>query len=249
MSEFESEVVSVDTGEPVDAPATPKEEVVEEAPETPEVLPEESTETDAPADTVEDATDDGMVTLPDGRKLPPKEAEKEYRNLYSEFTRKSQRLSNYEKASEPINNQAKPDQEQEQWVPETWEEVLERSKQEIRADFQREQQEELASQKETEDSIVSQLDEIKTTNPNVNENQLFSHAIKYGFRDLKAANSNMNDMQKSIKKATDMTAQNIQKRNADPISGGSEGGNISDGDVYDPSVRNMSAVDYLNSLN
>ena len=240
--DYEVEVVSADTGTPVDT------QVAEPQPEVAEVeTPVVETETTKEPEVETPKADDNLVELPDGRKLPPKEAEAEYRNLYSEFTRKSQVLAKYEKGDSKITNNNEPTKEE--WIPETWQEVLEKSKQEVRADLEREHQAETEARKETETFVSTQLDELKKDNPTLNENQLFNHALKYNFRDLKVAYSNMKDMQSSIQKATELTARNIQKRNADPISGSPQGGAIIDGDVYDPSARNISLVDYLRSMN
>lgn len=240
MSDYEAEVVSVDTGTPVETKvAEPQPEVKEEAPEA---KAEEATpEPEKP----EVKAEENLVELPDGRKLPPKEAEKEYRNLYSEFTRKSQKLATYEKTDSKItNNEPK---EKEEWIPQTWEEVLERSKQALRQDLENEKRTEAETRQKNEEYVVGQLAELKKENPNLNETALFNHALKYNFTDLKLAHSNWKDMQSSIKKATEMTAANLTKRNAEQINGGSQGGAISDGDVYDPSARNTSLVDYLRS--
>lgn len=242
--DYEAEVVSVDTGKPVETVAEPQPEVKVE--ETPKV---ETTEPTKPEEIAPKATDDNLVELPDGRKLPPKEAEVEYRNLYSEFTRKSQKLATYEKDPSKINNNEPTKDNKDEWIPQTWEEVLEKSKQALREDLEREKQAEATQRTQIENKVVSELAELKKDNPTLNETQLFNHALKYGFQDLKVAYSNMKDMQESIKKATETTVQNIQKRNAEPISGGGQGGTILDGDVYDPSVRNMSLTDYLRSLN
>jgi len=237
MPDYEVEVVSADTVESVDATAEPQPEEVETEVETEETT--EPTKEETP-------TEENLVELPDGRKLAPKEAEAEYRNLYSEFTRKSQVLAKYEKDSSKItNNETK---ETEEWIPKTWEEVLERSKQALREDFENEKKAEAETRQKNEEYVVGQLAELKKENPNLNETQLFNHALKYEFRDLKAAHSNWKDMQSSIKKATELTAKNLQKRNADPINGGSQGGDVFDGDVYDPSARNLSLVDYLRSI-
>ena len=242
MADYEAEVVSVDTGTPVETPAAEPQLEVEE---TVEASTEETVEpTKEPT-----KAEENLVELPDGRKLPPKEAEAEYRNLYSEFTRKSQKLATYEKGNDSkINNDNKPADNQEEWIPQTWQEVLEKSKQALREDMDRERQAETQARTQIEDRVVSELADLKKENPTLNETQLFNHALKYNFNDLKVAYSNMKDMQASIKKATETTAQNIQKRNAEPISGGSQGGAVYDGDVYDPSVKNMSMVDYLRSL-
>lgn len=248
MPDYEAEVVSVDTGKPVETPAEVKAE--------PQPVAEVETEVEADAETEETTepakepakAEENLVELPDGRKLPPKEAEIEYRNLYSEFTRKSQKLATYEKGPESkITNDNKP-AETKEWVPQTWEEVLERSKQALREDLEREKTLEQEQRQQNETAVLTQLEEIKKENPTLNETQLFNHALKYNFRDLKLAYSNMKDMQASIKKATETTAQNIQKRNAEPISGGPQGGSTFDGDTYDPGARNMSMVDYLRSI-
>ena len=242
MADYEVEVVSVDTGTPVETPEVvpqPEVEVEEEVVETPEVETTKEPE----------KVDDNLVELPDGRKLPPKEAEKEYRNLYSEFTRKSQKLATYEKGNDSnITNNNQPAKDNEEWIPQTWEEVIEKSTQKLREDLEREKQAELQQRTQVENQVISQLEDLKKENPTLNETQLFNHALKYNFSDLKIAHANMKDMQASIRKATETTAQNIQKRNAEPISGGPQGGNIPDGDVYDPQVRNMSMVDYLRSI-
>lgn len=239
--DYEAEVVSVDTGKPVETPEVEPQPEVEEAVET---------ETEETVETTEKPTEtkveENLVELPDGRKLPPKEAAVEYRNLYSDYTRKSQKLATYEKGNEStITNQPT---EKSEWIPQTWEEVLEKSKQALREDMERERQAEVEARTQTESLVTSQLEELKKENPTLNETQLFNHALKYNFRDLKVAYSNMKDMQSSIKKATEATVQNITKRNADPISGGTQSGNTFDGDVYDPSARNMSMVDYLRSI-
>lgn len=250
--DYEAEVVDVDTGKSVETPteeAETKPEVVEE--ESEEVDDEESEDTEeeeAPTEEPVKAEEDNLVELPDGRKLPPKEAEKEYRNLYSEFTRKSQKLATYEKGDSKIKSNNETEKEKEEWIPQTWEEVLEKSKQALKEDFAKEKQVEQEYRQQNEKMVLGQLEEIKKENPTLNESLLFNHALKYNFTDLKLAYSNFKDMQSSIKKATETTAKNIQKRNAEPISGGQQGGEVSDGDVYDPSIRNMSATDYLRSL-
>jgi hypothetical protein len=242
--DYEAEVISVDTGKPVDAPVEKSEPQTEVKEEVAEVVTEETT----PEPKEEKApTEDNLVELPDGRKLPPKEAEVEYRNLYSEFTRRSQELATYKKAPDSKITNNEPTEKSE-WIPQTWEEVLEKSAQAYEEKQERIKQAELQARQQNEEYVSNQLSELKKENPNLNETQLFNHALKYNFRDLKVAYSNMKDMNSMIKKATETTAQNLQKRSAEPISGGTQGGASFDGDVYDPSARNMSMVDYLRSL-
>lgn len=238
MPDYEAEVVEVDTGLPADTTvAEPQPKVETPVEETPVEPTEEPTK-----------AEENLVELPDGRKLPPKEAEAEYRNLYSEFTRKSQRLSEYEKkGNSEITNNNQPTEKSE-WIPQTWEEVLEKATQVAEEKAERKAQAEAEFRQKNEEMVVGQLSELKKENPNLNESQLFNHAIKYNFTDLKIAHANMKDMQSSIQKATKMTVDNLNKRNAEPISGGSQGGAVYDGDVYDPSARNTSLVDLLRSM-
>jgi len=240
--DYEAEVVNADTGETVEAKETDTQSKVEETVETPVEKTVETTKEE------ETPTEDNLVELPDGRKLPPKEAEVEYRNLYSEFTRKSQVLAKYEKGDNSKINNTNETKEKEDWIPQTWEEVLERSKQALRADLENEKKTETETRQKNEEYVVGQLAELKKENPTLNETALFNHALKYNFTDLKLAHSNWKDMQSSIKKATEMTAANLNKRNAEQVNGGSQGGAITDGDVYDPSARSMSLVDYLHSI-
>jgi len=101
----------------------------------------------------------------------------------------------------------------------------------------------IESEMAIENEVVAQLNEVKAIDPNVNENALFLHANKYGFRDLKLAHQNMSDMSNVVKKTQTMTAQNIAKRN-DPV-------NITPGGTSnqrpDPSQFSNS-VEYLRSL-
>lgn len=244
MPDYEAEVVEVDTGNPVEPVAEPQPEVKEEVVETETV---ETTETE-PTKPEETKAEENLVELPDGRKLPPKEAEAEYRNLYSEFTRKSQKLATYEKGQPSEIIKSNQPAEKSEWIPQTWEEVLEKATLAAEEKAERKAQAEAEFRKQNEDMVVGQLSELKKENPTLNESQLFNHAIKYNFTDLKVAYSNMKDMQSSIQKATKLTADNLAKRNAEPISGGSQGGAVYDGDAYDPGARNMSLVDMLRSM-
>ncbi len=83
---------------------------------------------------------------------------------------------------------------------------------------------------------------MKTVDPNLNENALFQHAVKYGFRDLKQAYQNMSDMNKAIKDTKVATAADIRKR-SDPVSAspGATGARVN-------SSHFSSAVDFLRAV-
>ena len=91
---------------------------------------------------------------------------------------------------------------------------------------------------------MSQLTQIRTTDPTLNETALFLHATKYGFQDLVKAHQNMKDMQEQVKKVQTTTAQNIAKRN-DPVSATP---GAQPGIPLDPS-HFASARDYVRALN
>lgn len=197
---------SADNGNvPVDAPETTPSEPVE--PITPET-PAEPVETVTP-------TEPELFELPDGRKVDAATVAQEYKNLLSDYTRKSQELAKAKPElpeQKPTNPYADPS-----YVPQTYEEILQEAEARALRAIEAKSQAQVDSQKALEDAVSSQLDDIRTTDPQVNENALFLHATKYGFRDLKQAHQNMKDMSEMAKKVQTVTAQNIAKR-TDPVS-------------------------------
>ncbi len=168
-------------------------------------------ETEQPSEPVVELFD-----LPDGRKVTAEELYKEHtENLLPEFTRRSQELAQLKNGALPTKETtplADPD-----WEPETYAELIEVAKKEMLADLERRNQEQIDQQKAIEDTVASQLDSVKAIDPTVNENALFLHATKYGFRDLVVAHQNMRDMAELAKNVQKTTANNIAKR-ADPVS-------------------------------
>lgn len=156
-----------------------------------------------------------LFELPDGRKVDAATLSKEWKeNFLPEFTRKSQALA--AKENQNITPPKNPLEDPE-YVPQSYAELAGK----IKADTLKEIEERNAArdkqQKDLEDHVSSQLTEIKKTDPALNENALFVHATKYGFRDLIAAHRNMKDMAETVKKVQTKTAQDIAKR-SDPVS-------------------------------
>lgn len=215
---------SADNGNvPVDAPSEPVEPA---APATTEPVA---------------ATEPELYELPDGRKVDGATVASEYKNLLSDYTRKSQALAAKETAPlqdpKPENPLADPN-----YVPQTYAELIDIAKKATFQEMEQKEQARINAAKALEDSVNSQLTEIKTTDPTLNENALFQHATKYRFTDLRLAHQNMKDMSDLTKKVQQTTAANIQKR-ADPVSvkpGAS-------GAKPNPSNFN-SAVEYLRAL-
>lgn len=183
--------------------------------ETPSETPEAETPA-TPAEPVEEPTmptPEVLYDLPDGRKVDAETLAREFKeNFIPEFTRKSQELAQLKGGTEPN----KPT-EKEPWIPETYEEIVERAKQELRTDLEAEKQAQIERDTNLQNAVVEQLAAVKKIDPNINENALFQHALKYKFTDLGLAHQNMTDMNLIVKKVQKTTADNIAKRN-DPVS-------------------------------
>lgn len=221
-------VPSADNGNvPVDAPSEPTEPVV----------PTEPTEPVEP-------TEPELFELPDGRKVDAETLTKEWKeNFLPDYTRKSQELAKTktetlpDNKSTPSNPYADPD-----YVPTSYEEIIKVAEERALQAIERKATDEATARQAVENEVVTQLDSIKKLDPNLNENALFLHANKYGFRDLKIAHQNMKDMSALAKTVQQTTAKNIAKR-IDPVSNtpGATGART------DPSHFG-SAIEYMRSL-
>lgn len=224
---------SADNGNiPVDAP-NPEPKPAEPAPAAPK-------EPAAPA-----ATEPELFELPDGRKVDAETLAKEWKeNFMPDYTRKSQELAKVTKPPEalPDNKPTPKVYENPEWQPSSYAELIAIAKEEVKGDFAAEEKARAEHAAAVENMVVTQLNELKTADPTLNENALFLHANKYGFRDLKLAHQNMKDMSEVIKKTQTTTAANIAKRN-DPVS-------ISPGATgAKPNPSNFgNAVEFLRSL-
>lgn len=165
--------------------------------------------------------------LPDGRKVDAPTLAKEWKeNFAPEFTRKSQELAALKNNpnGDPKPNlpeQPKSKYEDPNYVPTSYEEILkvgeERGAQRALQILEERETQKVESQRAIEDAVGTQLEEVKKTDPNVNENALFLHATKYKFTDLRLAHMNMKDMAEAAKKVQQVTEKNILKR-SDAVS-------------------------------
>lgn len=217
--------------DPESIQAPTEEPVVETEPIVEPVTPTEPQEPAQPAEPE-------LYELPDGRKVDADTLSKEWKeNFYPEYTRKSQELAQVKQATQPVQTEPK-----EEWIPQTYEEIIEKAKQEVFRTIEQTQQEKIESQQKIETEVSSQLESLKKVDPSLNENALFQHAMKYKFTDLQLAHQNMKDMSALVKNVQETTAKNIAKRQ-DPVS-------ITPGaGVGRPDPRNFSsATDYLRSI-
>lgn len=198
---------------PVDAPS--------EQPIEPEIPAEETVETEQPT-----VPEPQVFELPDGRKVDGQTLAKEWKeNFLPEFTRKSQLLSEKEKADKNIkandsidNPYASPD-----YIPKSYDEIISVAEQRALEKWEAKQQAVIEQQQAVETEVANQLTELKKADPNLNENALFLHAneyrTKYGisFPDLKTAYTHMKDVAELTKNVQQTTAKNIQRR-SDSVS-------------------------------
>ncbi len=177
--------------------------------------------------------------LPDGRKVDAETLSREWKeNFYPEYTRKSQELAaKTQPKEEPKSPTADPE-----WVPQSYEELLRMGEERALKAVEAREQARIDQQQAIEKGVIEQLDAVKKTDPTINENELFLHATKYGFKDLGIAHQNMKDMRDLAKSVQQTTAKNIAKRN-DPVS-------ISPGATgARPNPSNFAtAAEYLRSL-
>ena len=222
---------------------TPEETATEEAAE--DTLEGEESETPEP---VEETTPD-LYEVSDGRQLTGAQLREEYTKLNSDYTRKSQKLSEYEKVA--INKEEeKPAWQNSDYEPKSWQEVIETAKTEIQREQAAGAQKEQERLQQLETSVQTQLDEIKKIEPNIDENALFVHAMKYKFGadNVSGAFQNMSDMKKVVLKTEKRTVENIKKRAGEPIATG--GGQPSTSEGYDPNeaAQYSGALDFLKTI-
>lgn len=234
----------VPTGEPVEvAPSAENGNIPVDAP----VAPSEPPKPEAPAEPVEPAKPaepvQELYELPDGRKVDGHTVAQEYKNLLSDYTRKSQALA--QAKPEPITNN-KPSEdpyEDPNYVPKTYAEVIRAAEERALRAIEAKEQARTAERQALEDQVATQVDTLKKSDPSLNESALFAHAAKYGFRDLTVAYQNMKDMNALAKTVQQTTVKNIAKR-ADPVSTtqGQSTGTLPDRSNF------VSARDYFRSV-
>lgn len=189
------------------------------------IIPAESTTTgeeslsDAP---IAEAKTEELLDLPDGRKVTAAEAMKEWKeNFMPDYTKKAQRLAELEKANAvtiPAKEETDPWRDP-NYVPQTYAEIIEAAKLEAVKEIERKTQNEQRAMQDAKQYVDTQLTEIRKIDPTLDENTLFSHANKYGFKDLKVAHANMVDMKKAILDTEQRTLKNIKTREAAPVAG------------------------------
>jgi len=205
--------------------------------ESPEAIPN-----DAPIETPEPV----LYETPDGRKVDAETLQREWKEHFlPDYTRKSQELAELKR---PPKEEVVPEWSQPDYVPNSYAEVIQIAKQEAIAELERARLAELEQREEITSRVEAQLAELKKDDPKLDENALFQHASKYGFRDLKLAHDNYRVMRDAIAQTETRVLQNVQRRGEAPVAPPT--GTPITGDAVDPNVsqRFGSARDFLASL-
>lgn len=250
----ENFIASLESNSPAPAPAEPAAPSSSPAPaETPEsnVPAEPATPAETPTPDVTPTepapTEPKLYDLPDGRKVDAATLAREFHEKFlPDYTRKAQELSRL-KSQKPINNPETPTEqpkptdnakpwEDPNWQPKDWGEVISIAERQAYERLTSSEKEALERQSMVEAYVNAQLDEVKALDPKVDEGQLFAHAQKYGFDNLKNAFINMKEMQQVRIQAEQNALKNINTRKAEPISTGSAP--KVDDDSIDPAITN-----------
>lgn len=205
---------------------TPAPEATPESGKAPEATPESTPETPVTPETPA-PTEPVLYDLPDGRKVDAETLSREFKEKFlPDYTRKSQELSRLKnstpetpKTDTPPVPTGKP-WESPDWQPKDWNEVLQVATEQAFERLTATDREKAEQAQLVEQYVTAQLNEVKTIDPKVNEAQLFEHATKYGFTDLKAAHINMKEMQNIRMTTEQQVLKNLKSREAEPISGG-----------------------------
>lgn len=153
--------------------------------------------------------------MPDGRMLTGAEVKAEYEKLLPDYTIKSQKLAELTKTDSNINNL--PEWKREGYVPKSYAEIIEIAESQALEKMAKAGQAEEAKRAEIATSIENTVAALKVKDPKLDENALFVHANKYGFRDLNMAYENMAEM-KRVATVTETRVLQGAAKKIDPIA-------------------------------
>lgn len=227
--------------QPTDSVETPSPEVIE-TPQSPEVTPAEVTN----ANEVQDE----LYKLPDGREVDGATLYKEYtENLLPDYTRKSQELARLKTPTPEtqLNNNTTYERywEDPNWQPSTIQELRQSIRDAETYERQLQETQTLEQRQQVEAEIKKQIEDIKAVDKDLNENELFAHAHKFGFSNLKVAHDNLQLVKGREKAVEKRVVQNITKRNGEPVAGVPSGAGVNTGVDLSKFSNAQEALDYI----
>lgn len=193
----------------------------------------ETTPTGTPTDVVPDQapasvqsdTSLYLVDMPDGRKVTPEAAVEEYKRLQADYTKKSQKLAEFEKPKP----EAKP-WEQPDYAPQTWQEVMDAATTEAINRIRAEDSSRSEAEKATQAALDSEINAIKAKDPNLNSDAVFDFANKrteqlgVKYPSFSAAYQDYKFFEKQEKLTEKRVVEANKQRLADPINAGAAPG-------------------------
>lgn len=210
-------------------------------PDEPETQVEETPSEEPEVQAVETPTEE--YELPDGRKVAGKEVVEAYKSLQADYTRKTQELASYKKST------PSPEYKDPEWTPSSYSEIIEKAKEELYRDMEEKREREMEVERQLASQVDSQMELVKQIDPNVNESRLFEHATKFKMPDLMSAYENMKYLNEQLEAVKQQTAKSIQKRSSDPVATArGEQAPIDESEIYVPSSRSSSLLDYLRQV-
>ncbi len=163
------------------------------APETPSetVIPEVPAETVVPEVETTPKAEEVLYDLPDGRKVDAATLAREFKeNFLPDYTKKSQLVAELTKPKDA----EVPEWKREGYVPKSYAEIIEIAEKQALERIAQAGEAEEKQRMEIASAVDSQIAALKAKDPKLDENALFAHANKYGFRDLTKAYENYSAM-------------------------------------------------------
>lgn len=202
--------------EPELTPSVPKVETPSEEPKIPAEEPKTPV-VEAPK----------LYKLPDGREVDAEALKQEYEKLLPEFTRKSQALAALTGGKEDPNINNLPEWKREGYVPKSYAEIIEIAEKQALEKITAAAEAETAERAKISAQVDGVVASLKSKDPKLDENALFAHANKYGFRDLAMAYENMQEIKRAVITTEERVLQGAKKK-VDPIAtgGGAGGGSV-----------------------
>lgn len=165
-----------------------------------------------------------LYELPDGRKVDATTLASEWKQQFMpDYTRKAQELAALKRGNAPqqavqpatqeVDYSERP-WEDPTYQPQTLAEVYELADKRAAWKAEQEAAQKAAEQQRIDQTIESQLAEIKGLDPEASSDLIFAHATKYGFTNLVNAYKNMTAFNVAVKHAEQKAVQNVAKRGA-----------------------------------
>lgn len=188
-----------------------------------------------------------LYELPDGRKVDAETLQREWQqNFMPDYTRKSQELAAIRRETAPgTPKDEEPVWKQPDYVPQTYAEIIELAQKAAIEQLKTEQQQQEEGQRQLIAQIDAQIAEIKKIDPKLDENALFLHANKYGFRDLAKAHENYRAIEDAKLTVEQRTLRNVQARKDTPVVGTPGIAPVSTDVSYGEHSKFGSAIEFL----